>query len=185
MKLADNVKLERVEDVISPYIAHVQSTYTASFPEVERRDFSLFCELIEKNPDFALFIILRDDRYVGFITCWDFREFAYVEHFAIDEASRGGGIGSIAMKEILKRMRRKVVLEVEEVVDELTQRRVAFYEALGFKRHEHAYKQPPYRKGDPWNAMNLMTFGEFDMDKQFDSVKEILYKNVYNTQKAG
>lgn len=183
MKLTDNVKLERLKETFSRYIGKVQSTYTASFPETERRDFYLFCRLVEDNPDFEVLVILKNEQYVGFLTYWNFHDFVFVENFAIDEAARGGGIGSITMRESLKLMGRKVVLEVETVVDELTLRRVNFYEALGFTLHEKDYKQPPYRESDSWYDLKLMTYGEFDMDKQFESIRDKIYCKVYGVKK--
>lgn len=184
MTLTVNVTLKRIMIAVDPYIVAIQSTYISSFPEIERRDFSLFCELLRNEPDFSLFAILKEDRYVGFVTCWDFTDFIYVEHFAIDESQRGGGIGSVAMKECLSLFKRKVVLEVEEVVDELTRRRVRFYEDLGFVLHRQSYQQPPYRPGTSWLDMKLMSYGEFDMDRQFELVKERLYRNVYKLKKT-
>lgn len=183
MELSDKVKLTRVTDTLSPYLLKVQSTYTSAFPETERRDFNLFCELLEKQPVFNLFVILKEDKYVGFITYWQFNQFVYVEHFAIDETSRGGGIGSIVMKAALEQMDYNVVLEVEDPVDDLTQRRVRFYEALGFNLYGADYKQPPYRENDSWYDMKLMSYGNIVMEKEYESVRDCIYTYVYNVKK--
>lgn len=183
MELSDNVNLIRVTDTLSPYLPKVQSTYTFSFPETERRDFYLFCELLEKQPVFNLFVILKEHKYVGFITYWQFEQFVYVEHFAIDAAFRSGGIGSIVMKEALKQVDSDVVLEVEDPIDDLTQRRVRFYEALGFNLYGADYKQPPYRESDSWYDMKLMSYGNIDMEKEYEAVRDCLYTYVYNTKK--
>lgn len=183
MELSDNVKLTRVIDTSSPYLAKVQSTYVSAFPKAERRDFYLFCELLEKQPAFHLFVILKANEYVGFITYWRFDTFVYVEHFAIDANFRNGGIGSIVMKEALKQVDADVVLEVEDPIDELTQRRVRFYEALGFSLHKADYKQPPYREGDSWYDMKLMSYGDIDLGKEYETVKDCIYTYVYNVKK--
>ena len=39
--------------------------------------------------------------------------------------------------------------------------------------------QPPYRTGDSGLPMLLMTYGDIDMEKDFDKVKNMLYKEVY------
>lgn len=180
MKLSENISLIRVTNPLSPYVAYVQSTYTLSFPEIERRDFYLFCELLKTQPLFHLLVVLQKDQYVGFITYWQFEHFVYVEHFAIDAAFRNGGVGSKVMREALRLVDANVVLEVEEPVDELTQRRVRFYESLGFRLHGADYKQPPYRENDSWCAMKLMSYGEIDMDKEYESIKGCIYRYVYN-----
>ncbi|MDD4513931.1 GNAT family N-acetyltransferase [Massilibacteroides sp.] len=183
MNLCDSVAISMSLDSQKYYLAKVQNTYISSFPQVERRDFLLFCELLENEPLFKLFVILRNEQYSGFITCWEFPEFVYVEHFAIDESQRSGGIGSIAMMQFLELIDKPVVLEVEKVIDDLTARRVRFYEALGFTMHPDLYKQPPYRGGDSWFDMKLMSIGSFDLSSKYESVKDCIYTHVYNVKK--
>jgi RimJ/RimL family protein N-acetyltransferase len=160
-------------------LAEVEKTYLASFPETERRSISLFRELLDKEPRFRAYALLRNDKYIGFITEWVFEAFVYVEHFAIDETVRNGGSGAMAMKQFTEQAVQPVVLEVELPVDELSTRRIAFYERLGFIPDNHAYQQPPYNKGESWLPMQLMTYGRIDLEKSFDSVRSCLYKNVY------
>ncbi len=183
MELSNNVNLIRVEDTLSLYLPKVQATYTSAFPETERRDFYLFCELLEKQPLFHLFVILKEDKYVGFITYWELEQFVYVEHFAIEAAFRSGGIGSIVMREMLKQVKSDVVLEVENPIDDLTQKRVRFYKALGFNLHEAGYQQPPYREGDTWCDMKLMSCGNMDMEQAYETVRDCIYTYVYGIKK--
>jgi ribosomal protein S18 acetylase RimI-like enzyme len=183
MDVVNDVKLVRVEDVLSVYLPKVQSTYISSFPEVERRDFNLFCDLLKSQPLFHLYVILKEEAYVGFITFWHFEQFVYVEHFAIDSASRGGGIGSVVMREALKQANALVVLEVEPPVDDLSIRRIRFYEALGFTLYETDYKQPPYRSGDSWYEMKLMGYGDVDMEIAYPMIRDGIYTYVYQAKK--
>jgi RimJ/RimL family protein N-acetyltransferase len=140
----------------------------------------LFRELLDKEPKFNVYALLANDKYIGFITGWIFDAFVYVEHFAIDETVRNGGFGAVAMKQFIAQARRPVVLEVELPTDELSRRRIGFYERLGFIPDNHAYLQPPYNKGDSWLPMRLMTCGRIDLGKSFDDIKACLYKEVYN-----
>ena len=87
--------LRRADD---PLLDQVEKTYTGSFPEEERRDFSLVRELVEADPRFELYVLSRDGKYVGFLTGWQFDGFVYAEHFAIDPSARNGGIGAKAMR---------------------------------------------------------------------------------------
>ena len=85
-----------VREIADPLLDLVEKTYTSSFPEEERRDFFL-----EEDSRFEMYAFLRDGIYVGFITGWQFEGFVYVEHFAIDESARNGGIGAKAMTSFL------------------------------------------------------------------------------------
>jgi RimJ/RimL family protein N-acetyltransferase len=122
---------------------------------------------------------LAKDKYIGFITGWEFDAFVYVEHFAIDETARNGGFGAVAMKQFIAQATHPVVLEVELPTDELSRRRIGFYERLGFIPDSHAYQQPPYNKGDSWLPMRLMAYGPIDLGESFDIIKACLYKEVY------
>lgn len=183
MKLDGNLILAEIINLNDPNLLKLQDTLIYSFPSLERRDFVLFCRLLIEEPIFKAYAILENDEYVGFITSWEFSEFIYVENFAIDEKKRGGGIGSRTMKFVLATLNVPIVLEVEEVVDDLTARRVSFYETLGFRLHHFKYEQPPYREGDSWTPMKLMTHGDFDMENKFEWVKEQLYRKVYNIKR--
>ena len=163
MSLQSVVACRSVKDFSDPALDLIERTYTESFPEVERRDFSLV-------------------RNVGFITGWLFDGYTYVEHFAIDPAARNGGIGAEAMKQFLVFCGTPVVLEVEMPTDEMSKRRIGFYERLGFKLDNQVYHQPPYREGGEWLEMRLMTYGDVDLEHSFELVKNCLHKNVYGVK---
>lgn len=147
MSLQSVVVCRSVKDFSDPVLNLIENTYTESFPEVERRDFSLVRNLVKDESRFVVYALSKEDRYVGFITGWLFDGYTYVEHFAIDPAARNGGIGAEAMKQFLAFCGTPVVLEVEMPTDEMSKRRIGFYERLGFKLDNHVYQQPPYREG--------------------------------------
>ena len=152
-----------VREIADPLLDLVEKTYTSSFPEEERRDFSLVRKLLEEDSRFEMYALLRDGIYVGFITGWQFEGFVYAEHFAIDESARNGGIGAKAMTSFLALHEDPVVLEVEMPTEEMSKRRIGFYERLGFVLDHHVYFQPPYRKGEAFLEMRLMTHGKLDL----------------------
>lgn len=168
--------------------SRIEQTYTQSFPESERRPFPLVRRLEEENPAFTVYALFKQTKqesepmYAGFLTAWDFNDFVYIEHFAIDEAARNGGIGGKALKQFLASCQAPVVLEVEIPTDDLSTRRIGFYERLGFRLDTHVYYQPPYQKGGPTLEMRLMTYGDLPLSDRFEAVKTTLYKNVYGVQ---
>ena len=174
MNLQSVVVCRSVKDFSDPVLDLIEKTYMESFPEVERRDFSLVRNLVK---DESRFIV-----YVGFITGWLFDGYTYTEHFAIDPAARNGGIGAEAMKQFLAFCGTPVVLEVEMPADEMSKRRIGFYERLGFKLDNHVYHQPPYREGGEWLEMRLMTYGNVDLEYSFEKVKNCLHRNVYGVK---
>ena len=67
-------------------LSKIKKIYENSFPVDERRDFDKLIDLI-KDVRFQLRGVFVDDDLVGFISLWDFSEFMYVEHFAINKYS--------------------------------------------------------------------------------------------------
>lgn len=171
-----------VKDSADSVLDLIERTYTDSFPEVERRDFSLVRKLLEDEPRFVMYALSVEDCYVGFITAWQFDRYTYVEHFAIDPAARNGGIGAKAMTLFFALCGTPVVLEVEMPVDELSKRRIGFYERLGFKLDHHVYLQPPYRTGGEWLELRLMAYGDVGLDHAFEQVKNCLHEHVYGVK---
>lgn len=179
MSISTVIECRQVKDFCDPLLDKVEKTYTDSFPEAERRAFSLVKDLVKNEPRFVVFALFRDDVYAGFITAWQFNAFTYVEHFAIDESARNGGIGAEAMRQFLTNCDAPVVLEVEIPADEMSKRRIGFYERLGYVLDNHIYYQPPYREGEEFLEMRLMTYGNIDLQQLFEEVKGCIHRNVY------
>ncbi|MCC8172209.1 MAG: GNAT family N-acetyltransferase [Parabacteroides sp.] len=175
----ESVRITSPDDAL---LEEVERTYLAAFPPEERRDFAGLKTLIYPDSPFTVQAFLIEGEYAGFITYWNLDDFYYVEHFAIDEVVRNGGIGGKALKQFLGRCDMPVVLEVERPENEISRRRIGFYERSGFRLDTHPYRQPPYRSGGEWLDLYLMTYGKLDMDRMYDVVKERLYKQVYRVK---
>ena len=176
------INSKRVTEANDPILDQVERTYNEAFPVEERRDFALVRQLIAIEPAFQLRVFYREGTYVGFLSNWQFTGFRYVEHFAIDPAARNGGIGGIALRLFLALQEDAVVLEVELPVDELTRRRVGFYERQGFRLDTQRYIQPPYRLGGISLELRLMSYGPLDLSQRFAEVRDALYQKVYGVK---
>ena len=66
--------------------------------------------------------------------------------------------------------------------EEMSKRRIGFYERLGFVLDYHVYFQPPYRKGEAFLEMRLMAHGKLDLEQSFERVKTIIHQNVYGVE---
>lgn len=171
------IECRRIENSSNTLLEKVERTYNDSFPKAERRAFFLVRKLIDSERRFSVSALVRDSEYVGFITAWSFSCFTYIEHFAIDPSARNEGIGGKAMREFIASCPTPIVLEVEMPTDEMSVRRIGFYERLGFTLDDHIYFQPPYRKGGHSLEMRLMTHGSLDCS--FDEARRNLYQHVY------
>lgn len=155
-----------------------KNIYEKSFPIEERRDFSLVLD-IYKTDLLSLNIIYDNQTKVGILNIWDFNEFCYIEHLAVSEQYRNRKIASKVLEQ-LNAQNRLIVLEVELPNDELSKRRIRFYERNAYSIQPFTYFQPPYRKGEERIKMHLMANTQLPINKtKYDEVVGIIEKKVY------
>lgn len=139
-----------------PHLAYIKALYESTFPVQERRDWPKLLQLLQE-PAMKLSTVFADKEAIGFVIGWQIGDWYYVEHLAIDPAQRGKKYGERVMETVLEAGRGKVILEVERVHDTNSQRRIGFYERLGYTIVNYDYVQPPYRKGDEVLPLLLMS----------------------------
>ncbi|MFI3265807.1 MAG: GNAT family N-acetyltransferase [Rikenellaceae bacterium] len=121
--------------------------YLSSFPEIERRDLDYHTQALTYT-QFHFDAILYQGKAVGLISWWDFDNLRYIEHLATSSAVRGKGLGAQIITDFINEDSKDILLEVEHPTNELSTRRVGFYERLGFVLNDHRYFQPSYRQID-------------------------------------
>lgn len=157
--------------------------YNEAFPEDERRAYEDEKDLErfigEHHVKFHGFSVKDGDLYLGFLTYWTFKDYVYVEHFALAPQYRGKNIGRKMLHHLFEEVSQNVLIEVEHPDTEEAQRRIKFYEQNGFRlRGEFEYIQPPYSEGKQAVPMQLMTHGEVNL-KSKEDIREML-REVYN-----
>jgi ribosomal protein S18 acetylase RimI-like enzyme len=172
------VEFRKIEEASDPALVLVEESYTKSFPLGERRDFSLLKDLLSCETRFTLYALSHENQHIGFLSFWQFDAFAYIEHFAIDQAVRNKGWGGTVLRRFAEKIN-PIVLETEPPVDEWSTRRLAFYERLGFVPLQRPYLQPPYREGEPWIPLRLMVYGSLPIECRFEQLKQTIYQYVY------
>ena len=115
----------------------------------------------------------------GFLAVWEFESFTYIEHFAVDPLLRNSGTGSAMLQELVRKYQKQICLEVELPEDELTRRRIGFYERNGFVFNEYPYIQPPISKGKSPVPLRVMTYGKGITRQAFEEMRKVLYRRVY------
>ncbi len=148
-----------------------------SFPLDEYRPYDEQKDLF-KNEYYKVYVE-KDDVIKGFIALWEFDEFFFVEHFAVDPDFRNAGIGAKILKEIAALTDKPFCLEVEPPNEEITKRRIGFYERNGFFLNEYPYIQPPISKGKHPIPLMIMSSEKRLSEEEFLKIKTTLYKEVY------
>ena len=71
-------------------------------------------------------------------------------------------------------------MEVEPIEDQLTKRRVEFYNRLGFKLNDYEYKQPPLQEGNEYLKLEIMSYPEKISKEEFLEFQDKVINNVYS-----
>jgi ribosomal protein S18 acetylase RimI-like enzyme len=162
-------------------ISFVENLYTESFPSSERRPVKTMLELYQGNSPFIIAVTIEDYNLVGFLTYWDLGEFIFAKHFAISPGFRDSGYGRRVM-ELFKESPKPIILEVELPTTILSERRIGFYQRLGFKLWADVqYQQPAYHEDEAAIPMKLMTYGDMDVERDLTGIRHKIYSVVYNT----
>ena len=152
-----------------------------SFPTDERRPKEEQRALLN-NPRYTVFVRRDGERVAALIAVWRFEGFCFIEHFAVEETCRNSGIGGRMLTELAALVKCPLCLEVEPPEDALTKRRVGFYERHGFSLNPYPYFQPPISKGKNTIPLVLMSSNGVLTEAQFQRIKAVLYREVYQIQ---
>lgn len=129
-----------------PQLPFVRQLYHTAFPEEERRPFDEL-PLEADNTHLQLLLFCNSGNTpVGFASVWQFGDFCFIEHLAIDAAQRSKGYGAMIVQQLLS-PDYPCLLEVEPPHDDQSEKRIRFYNRLGFTANAFPYMQPPYHKG--------------------------------------
>lgn len=175
------VRITKKED---PLMKKLQRTYKDSFPYEERRNMWEVEYLTENNSLTTVYAIFHDGEYAGFLTYWTFDDFIYAEHFGIEKGLRNQGVGEQAFFKFVSEAPLPMVGEVERPTDELTTRRVKFYERMGLRFYDHPYLHPAFHSNTPKIEVCMVSYGNIDLEKEFDRIQTYLYKYVYPKEGA-
>lgn len=154
-----------------------------SFPESEYREYKSQRKLLSDRRYHLLTKENKQGEVIAFLAGWEFETFRYVENIAVSPSIRGGGIGKQLMEEFMQQSTLPIILEVEDPQDDLKRRRVRFYERLGFCLGDFKYVQPPLREGVLGLPLCIMSYPEKLTESQFEFVRKVLYREVYNIYK--
>ena len=156
----------------------LQLIYIDSFPPDERREWEDLKELLHHS-GFTLNKIFNNTDLIGLICLWNLQDWLYIEHFAIIEPMQNQGFGTLILNQLIEKKATKIVLEVEEPTTLSAQRRIAFYNRLGFRICEDIYYQPPYSPNKNKVKMLLMSFPEELNSIDFEKTKAQIYQVIY------
>lgn len=152
-----------------------------SFPPYEKRSYNNQKKLLT-NPYYEILTFSVDDKLVGIMAIWDFSDFVYLEHFAVDPDCRNLGIGKKMLEKAIEYKKMPFVLETELPLNDMAARRINFYKRCNFTLYTFDYKQPPLNEGDNDTPLMIMSTKNNLTSKAFEIIKDTLYSAVYNVE---
>lgn len=149
-----------------------------SFPLTEYRTREEQAALFDRE-EYRVLASLEGDRMLGFIAFWELDGLTFLEHLATLPEARNRGLGAELLHSAVDMAENPVCFEVEPPEDELTRRRVGFYERNGMYLNDYPYIQPPISSGREPIPLRIMTSGAPIDKERFRSVRDLLYRDVY------
>ena len=162
----EQIRIHQIRSANDQHFADFWRIYTESFPFNERRTPDQHIRIFQK-PHYQINTYVIGNQLVGFIASWGDTEFVFVEHFAISPEFRSKRLGSTVLQQFIEEFNIPVILEIEMPIDELTKRRLKFYELAGFLRNQHNHYMPPYHKSNPPLEMEILTFPTMISDELY------------------
>lgn len=150
--------------------------YTVSFPLHERRKFSSQTAIMG-DEEYHFNLIYDKSEWVGIILCWETVNFIYVEHFCTLPEMRSKRYGQKAL-ELLNCRGKKVILEIDPPIDEVSRHRKAFYERVNYKANDFAHVHLPYREAFTGHSLVVMSYPERLSKMEYDEFNLYLRKTV-------
>ena len=150
----------------------------AAFPVTELRIKEDQRSLLQEEK-YVLYGVRKNGEFAAVFATWEIDDFLDIEHFAVKETYRNGGYGGMLLDMLLKEKGKPMVLEVEVPEDDLTCRRVGFYERHGLVYNEYPYLQPPLRKGNDLLPLRFMTYPVQIDEETYERYKKQMYRFVY------
>lgn len=172
-----SISIENKNDL---YFEKAWQIYLESFPEQERRTINEQ-EKILKNKNFNMNCYIKNDLLIAIVFFWDInirdKNYTFLEHFAVNSKLRGKSYGSKILNEFIEN-NKNIILEIEPIIDEITQKRLKFYEKFGFVINKHEHFQVPFRKNAKELKLILMSQNSELSNKEYENLykqmKEIL-----------
>lgn len=159
-----------------PAFNQVYAIMEESFPKTEHRPYARQKALLEK-PVYQLYS--TGSRIDAFAAVWEFKQFTYLEHFAVRPDRRNGGLGSAILKELRRLYPGQICLEVEPPDTPQAQHRIGFYRRNHYFLNDYDYEQPKLSEEYPAIPLMIMTSGRTITQQEFEQIRDTLYREVY------
>lgn len=139
---------------------------------------------ILSDPNYSNNVLKENCEILAFIATWKLPKFIFAEHFAVLKELRGQGIGSEFLKTYINTLDLPLVLEVENLSDTISLKRIEFYKRLGFILTDICYDQPNFQKYSTKIPLRIM-YHPNGRQLDLNIVKTEIFRNIYKKSLNG
>ena len=175
------MKLIRLKNISDNYFQKAWALYEDAFPFEERRLLDDQSYILQYD-SYHFDILIDKDQFLGFILWWNFKTYRYIDHFATSVQQRNKGIGTFILNNFIERNDKPIILEVELPTSSINERRIKFYERLGFKLNKHHYEIPPTKKDQSPLQLLIMSYPSIITKKDVEHFVKIYHPIVFKNE---
>jgi len=128
----------------SAFFAQVDALYESAFPLHEKRSHAAKIRALN-HANYQLQAWFDGELFVGMIGMWNFGDYRYIEHLAVNDTLRGQGYGKRMLNQFLEQSP-QTVLEIDPLTTDIARKRLHFYQSLGFQVNHYPHTHPTYHE---------------------------------------
>lgn len=166
----------RIEPTDKTRWNRVWELYESSFPTAEKRKEDDHIRAME-NPQFHPLSAWEGDLLVGLLFFWEWENYRYLEYLAVNTELRGRSFGSQLLRH-LSDAGHTVILEIDPLSNELSVRRLQFYERNGYTLTPYRYMHLPYRLETQTQELLILSYPEMITKEQHEDFLQFMEKEV-------
>jgi len=172
------MKLIRLKNISDNYFHKAWEVYENAFPLEERRLLDAQTRVMKKA-NYHFDIMIDEKQVIGFLLWWDFKIYRYIDHFATSAKQRNKGFGKLILEKFMDINDKPILLEVELPNSTIDQRRIKFYERIGFKLNQHYYEVPSMKEGQSSLKLLLMSYPDYIYAKDIEQFIKICHPIIF------
>lgn len=138
------LKIIPVDSEKSALFPQVDALYENAFPLHEKRNHAAKIRALN-HANYQLQAWFDDELFIGMIGMWDFGDYNYIEHLAVNNTLRGQGYGKRMLNQFLQQFP-QTILEIDPLTTEIARKRLHFYQSLGFQVNHYPHSHPTYHE---------------------------------------
>ncbi len=154
----------------------VWKLYEESFPVAERRKLADHVRACEDNRFFPM-SAWEGSELIGILFYWEWDSYRYLEYLAVNPDLRSKGYGS----ELLQYLREcdcTIILEIDPLINELSVRRLQFYERAGFALTPYRFVHLPYRLEAESQELLILSYPKMITKEQHNDFLQFVDERV-------